>query len=152
MASGFDRPLGWVKRKLKGPFERVQHKLLGDIENQLRRVNSQLERVDVVNIIKDCVSNKEHRELLYALVQLGAQVVVDSRKSCVDAVDAYLNRIRPVALSNLIRVGGALDGGYVMYPPPPTAQCATKGYLFRGGRLFSMGFRNGAHGLFGPPV
>ncbi|WP_162982732.1 hypothetical protein [Helicobacter vulpis] len=74
----------------------------------------------LIPLVQDCVSNPEHKEILYAFMQNpNMYVCVDSRSSCVEIVRAYLDLIRPAALTNLIRVGGELDGGYVMYPPPP---------------------------------
>ncbi|WP_158659428.1 hypothetical protein [Helicobacter trogontum] len=69
--------------------------------------------------IQNCVQNKEHQDLLFAMLQLGLQVSVDSRKSCVENMKKYLYSVRPAQLNNLVRIGGKMDGGYVMLPPPP---------------------------------
>ncbi len=69
--------------------------------------------------ISDCVQNEEHKAILYAMLQIGLGVIIDSRKVCVQNMYKYLNLIRPAQLDNLVRIGGNIDGGYVMLPPPP---------------------------------
>ncbi|MDY5186318.1 hypothetical protein [Helicobacter trogontum] len=99
---------------------------LSGVKRRLNRVNENLcalQRVISTNLaIQNCVQNKEHQDLLFAMLQLGLQVSVDSRKSCVENMKKYLYSVRPAQLNNLVSIVGKFDGGYVMLPPPPSHQ------------------------------
>ena len=111
-------PLGGVKRRLNGVNEGL---------HALQRLTS------TSHAIQACVKNEEHKDLLFAMLQMGLWVSVDSRKSCIENTKKYLNAVRPAKLDNLVRIGGKMDGGYVMLPPPPPiVKLATKGSLSRG--------------------
>ena len=97
-------PLGGVKRRLNGVNEGL---------HALQRLTS------TSHAIQACVKNEEHKDLLFAMLQMGLWVSVDSRKSCIENTKKYLNAVRPAKLDNLVRIGGKMDGGYVMLPPPP---------------------------------
>ncbi len=133
----------YLTRLVKYPFKWMRRKMLSNLLEKLDHINHVLDRVDRQNkagmicMVRDCVSNKEHRELLYVLIQGGldfSQVIINSSKSCIDTMYAYLSLVRPATFTNLIRVGSkpkhgyvldcgyALDCGHVMYPPPPLQQ------------------------------
>ncbi|GMB93499.1 hypothetical protein NHP200010_12200 [Helicobacter bizzozeronii] len=108
-----------IQKFLKRSFKWIKQRLVGGIEYNLECVEY---KVVASNTISSCVPNQKHQELLYAVISIHGvepRVVVDSRPSCVEMMDAYLNWVRPVAMPHLIRVGGNRDCGYVMFPPPP---------------------------------
>lgn len=106
-------PLGGIKRRLNGLNDKLQN---GFFKTQ-RAIAASF-------AVDNCVENKEHKVLLYAMLQLGLDVIIDSRESCVQNTNKYLNAVRPAKLDNLVRIGGQMDGGYVMLPPPPPLSLA----------------------------
>ncbi|CCF80802.1 hypothetical protein HBZS_112510 [Helicobacter bizzozeronii CCUG 35545] len=98
-----------------------KQKLLGSVERRLEYFEY---KMSVSHMIASCVRHPEDRVLLHTAlinsdgVHAKTRVVIDLRPSCVEMMDAYLNLVRPVAMSNLIRIATQGDGGYVMSPPP----------------------------------
>ena len=102
-------PLSGIKRRLNG--------LRDGLNNGFHRMQKSIAAIHAVD---NCVQNKEHKSLLYAYLQLGLDVVIDHRETCVKNMNKYLSAVRPAKLDNLVRIGGKMDGGYVMLPPPPS--------------------------------
>ncbi|TLD80074.1 hypothetical protein LS68_007545 [Helicobacter sp. MIT 05-5293] len=100
-------PLGGIKRRLN------------IVNDNLYRLQSLQRIISTNHAIQACVQNQEHKELLFTMLQMGLNVVVDSRKSCIENTKKYLNAVRPAQIDNLVRIGGKRDGGYVMLLPPP---------------------------------
>ena len=99
------------------PFKRIRNELgavrseiaqmRGEIANELR---NQL----AYNILHN--SNLAHKDesLMAFYPKCGGKVSVVSDFA---TMQRYLNAVRPVRVGNLVRVGGANDGGYVMINP-----------------------------------
>lgn len=109
------RLLGRAKRKAQAlgldPLRGVKHQQL--IANNLHKTH--LASLAVAH----CVENREHKDILFAALQLGLDVVVDSREICAQHIKQYLPLIQPADITGLVRIGGCRDGGYAMLPPPP---------------------------------
>ncbi|WP_120948433.1 hypothetical protein [Helicobacter mehlei] len=108
--------------RIQQPLKRIKQKLLGSIERRLEYFEY---KMSVSHMIASCVRHPEDRVLLHTAlinsdgVHAKTRIVIDSRPSCVEMMDAYLNWVRPVAMPYLVRIATQGDGGYVMSPPPP---------------------------------
>lgn len=97
------------------PIKRITSRL-----NTIANNVSLLQKTNLLgHAIRDCVAQQEHKVILYALLQLERNIILDSRQSCFKNMSAYLKILQPAMLDNLTRIGGCRDGGYVMLPPPP---------------------------------
>lgn len=98
-----------------------------NLEKQLQALNEQIKlnnhlnyQILMSNIISNLKFNDEKdKEILLLLLQDRDRnyVRINNNKQCYKNIIKYLKLLRPIELpiSDLIRVGGAGDGGYVMY-------------------------------------
>nr|WP_306810714.1 hypothetical protein [Campylobacter lari] len=100
---------------------------MDNIEKQLQTLNEQVKlsnhlnyQILMSNIISNLkFNNEKDKEILLLLLQDRDRnyVRINNNKQCYKNIIKYLKLLRPIELpiSDLIRVGGVGDGGYVMY-------------------------------------
>ena len=95
------------------PFKRIRNEIK-DLRNEVRNINADIINRYAYNIMKDLDLVSKDKNLLPFYRRISDKINI-----CNDfkIMQRYLNATRPVRVSNLVRVGGANDGGYVMINP-----------------------------------
>ncbi|WP_163535323.1 hypothetical protein [Helicobacter suis] len=128
----------WLKKfvyRVRGVFVgELNDKLAclnSDLNHKLARLEYETYQLKLTQIVQDCVENKEHKQICYAILQqlhcVGRlsrdnRFVIDFSPAVASTIDAYLKLLQPAKLDHLIRVGGKSDGGYVMLDPATTRE------------------------------
>ncbi|WP_163566241.1 hypothetical protein [Helicobacter suis] len=125
-----------LKEWLKSFVYRLRHIFVGEVNDKIACLNNDLNyklacleyethQLRLTQIIQNCVENREHKQICYALLQqppLVARLIIDFSPAVANTIDAYLKLLQPAKLDHLIRVGGKSDGGYVMLDPATTRE------------------------------
>lgn len=92
---------------------------------KLRPLTSLTKRLDnllFAQAIENRVQSAEDRAILLLLLLYKRKVVLDDSFAVFENIKSFLSCVQPAKIANLVRIGGAHDGGYVMQCPPPPFQ------------------------------
>lgn len=99
------------------PFKRIRNEI-GAVRNEIAQmrgeITNELRNQIAYNILRDTNLAHKDESLVAFYPKCGGKVGVTHDFA---TMQRYLNATRPVRVSNLVRVGGANDGGYVMINP-----------------------------------
>lgn len=99
------------------PFKRIRNEL-GAVRSEIAQMRceiaNELRNQIAYNILRDANLAHKDESLMAFYPKCGGKVGVTHDFA---TMQRYLNATRPVRVSNLVRVGGANDGGYVMINP-----------------------------------
>lgn len=102
------------KNLLKYPFRALKQRIVYLGNEMSANIDASVKNALAHNILRDL--NVAHKEkLLVALYPKFGRNITHTQNLA--NVKRYLELVRPVQVSNLMRVGGANDGGYVMINP-----------------------------------
>lgn len=95
------------------PLKRIR-KEIGAVRSEIAQMRGEIHSQIAYNVLRG--ANLAHKnELLMAFYPTCGEKVGVTHDFA--TMQRYLNATRPVRVSNLVRVGGANDGGYVMINP-----------------------------------
>lgn len=99
------------------PFKRIRNEI-GAVRNEIAQmrgeITNELRNQIAYNILQNANLAHKDESLVAFYPKCGGKVGVTHDFA---TMQRYLNATRPVRVSNLVRVGGANDGGYVMINP-----------------------------------
>lgn len=95
------------------PFKRIR-KEIEKLQNEVKNINADIIAHNAYELMRDLNLTSKDKNLLSFYLKISDRISI-----CNDfkIMQRYLNAVRPVRVSNIVRVGGANDGGYVMINP-----------------------------------
>ena len=99
----------WIRNELTGAMDAQTKVICSEICESIRNITA-------YSVVRDLnIAHKEQTLLMfYPVWNNRANFMVTNK---FDMVKKYLNSVRPIQMENLVRIGGANDGGYIMINP-----------------------------------
>lgn len=105
-----------LTQKLKNifcPFKRIRNEIK-KIRSEIQNINADLITRYAYNVMRDSDLVSKDKNLLSFYLRISDRINICNNFT---TMKCYLNAVHPVRVSNLVRVGGANDGGYIMINP-----------------------------------
>lgn len=95
------------------PLKRIR-KEIEKLQSEAKNINADIIAHNAYTIMRDLDLVSNDKNLLSFYLKISDRINICNNFKI---MQRYLNATRPVRVSNLVRVGGANDGGYVMINP-----------------------------------